>query len=554
MRFCVFESNVPEPKFRTQVPRWGKSLLTVILDVFVSAFAILLLVTTGSAVLALSSKGRQVEGLTLLAYSVAFGIICFALLGAVIVSLPSPYGINARIALGGVLVFSVLQCWRRNVLARLWAGCRRWTLLGLSSWASVACLALGASLVPVTMPNPLPDGAYVIKNENLHVKIQRILGDFPADNYIPFVAAEFLLRDIQFAKERPLMPGQELSNRPILLSLATIPIHAALYPPSPRVEPLPKFRYVGTRWPNVGILGDNVSYRTFLRLAVVFNAALILGFVLVLQRLKVPIELATLSCVVYATSPYFLGQTLFAWPKSLGGFFLILSGLMLLKRHHYYVAGILAGAAYWSHPYAVVYCCCFFLYLICSSRSFSFAKQSAVPFTISLSLILIPWFIWTRIYLQIPSDLVSQNLHAASLYDAVVARLLNLRDAFFPMPISWTNPDAWAQIAIVGMVGAVGPFVVVQALLGGLQAVRRAPMEGILLAALPCSMLIAVFGVRALPALHGLQPLAAVLLAISFWWMYMNLPKRTAMCLGVAQISINLLMIAYRVNALSMSV
>jgi hypothetical protein len=529
-------------------------LLTFISDVFVSTLAIMLLVTTGSALLGLSSKGRQIEGLTLLTYSVAFGILCFALLGVMVVSLPWPYGINARTGLAGILFLSVLQCWRRNVLARLMVGSQRWTLLGLCSWACIAWLSLGATFIPVTMPNPLPDGAYVIKSENLHVKIQRILGDFPADNYIPFVAAEFLLRDIQFAKERPLMPGQELSNRPILLSLAAIPIHAALHPPSQRVEPLPKFRYVGTRWPNVGILGDDVSYRSFLRLAVVFNAALILAFVLVLQRLKLPIELAMFSCVAFATSPYFLGQTLFVWPKSLAGFFLILSGFMLLKRRHYYVAGLLAGAAYWSHPYAIVYCFCFSLYLLCSGRSVSSMKRSSIPFIISMSLILIPWFIWTRIYLQIPSDLVNQNLHAASLQDAVFARVLNLRDAFLPMPVSWISPDAWAQIAIVGMVGAVGPFVVVPALLGGLKVVRKAPLESILLAVLPCSMLVAVFGVRALPALHGLQPLAAVLLAISFWWMYTNLPGKVVGYLGIAQISLNVLVVAFRVAMLGIVV
>lgn len=509
---------------------------------------------TGAALLAVSTTGRRLEGLALLAYSAAFGILSFAVLGLTVVSLPFPYGNNARIGLATVLLLSILQCWRQNVWARLFAGMWYWTLLGASSWILLAWFALSSTLVPVTLPNPLPDGAYVIKNQHLHVKIQRMLGDFPADNYIPFVAAEFLLRDIQFSQERPLMPGQELSNRPILLSLATIPIHAAFHPPSPRFDPLPKFRYVGTRWPDVGILGDDVNYRSFLRLAVAFNATLVLGFVLLLQRFKPPIEMAAIACAVFVSSPYFLGETLFVWPKSMAGFFLIMSALTLLTRRHSYVAGLFAGAAYWAHPYAIVYVGCFSLYLLLRERGDLTLERGLVPFVVTALLVIAPWYMWTRIYLQIPSDLVEQNLFSANLGEAVLARLQNVRRTFLPPPGSWSDADAWARVAITSIMGAVGPLLFVQAALGSIQIARRNLMESILLATLPCIMLISVFGVIGLPALHGMQPLAAVLLVISFWWMHRVFPKKIVVILGCIQILLNIALLIVRANTISASV
>jgi hypothetical protein len=512
--------------------------------------AIAITVIIGSAVLSTSKTGRRLEGLSLLVFSAAVGILSVAALGLVVVSLPFPYGINARVGLASVVTLAALQSYKYNSWRRLLRNDIRWTLLGIGSWLLLTFIALGTTYVPVHFPNPLPDGPYVIKNERLHVKIQRMLGDFPADNYIPFIAGEFLLKDIQFASERPLMPGQEFSNRPILLSLAVIPIHAALIPPITRVDPLPKFRYVGSRWPDVGVLGDDVTYRSFLRVAVAYNATLVLALVLLLRLSSISLRLSVIACFSFVSSPYFLGQTLFIWPKSLAAFLLLVSAYTLMKRRRTYVAAIFAASAYWAHPFAIVFIPFFIFYLVWRERNDADLQRGAMPFALAAALILAPWFIWTRLYLQIPSDLVEQNMFSSDIGQALSARVTNLGRTFLAPPADWGSIEGWTRAAIVSLAGAVGPLLCIPVLFGIAPLLRRNITEFVLFAMAPSLLLVAVFGNIALPALHGLQLLATLLLLAAFAGLD-RLPLRpAAFMLGTAQIFLNVALLVYHGIAL----
>ena len=56
--------------------------------------------------------------------------------------------------------------------------------------------------------------------------------------------AEFFLRGVSFEKERPIMPGNEVSNRTILMSLAACHFEPPLVPNTTTRE-LGTFNYVG---------------------------------------------------------------------------------------------------------------------------------------------------------------------------------------------------------------------------------------------------------------------------------------------------------------------
>lgn len=135
-----------------------------------------------------------------------------------------------------------------------------------------------------------------------------------------------------------------------------------------------------------------------------------------------------------ASSPYFIAQTLFTWPKSLAGFFLILGAYTLLSRRSVFVAGVLAGMAYWSHPYAIVFAGCFGLYILLRDGVKLQCARSLVSYGVALVVCLLPWWLWTRWYLQIPSDLVAQNLlSTASPGDLLWIRVANAARTFLPM-------------------------------------------------------------------------------------------------------------------------
>lgn len=94
------------------------------------------------------------------------------------------------------------------------------------------------------------------------------MGNFPADNYIPFVAEEFLARGISFAREHPLIPGQEVLNRPILLALAVVPFRVAFSPPPRQSGLLPQFPYAGMKYPDTVIFMESPGYREFLDVSI----------------------------------------------------------------------------------------------------------------------------------------------------------------------------------------------------------------------------------------------------------------------------------------------
>ena len=240
------------------------------------------------------------------------------------------------------------------------------------------------------------------------------------------------------------MPGQVVSNRPILMALATVPFHAAIDPPPLQVGPLPRYRYWDRDWPDVGNFLAGPEFRRFLAPAIVLNALALLGAALVLAA-HGPRFLLVPGLLVLATSPFYLSQTIFTWPKSMAAFYVLLALHALARGWHHAWVGALAALAYWSHPLSAAFLIGFGLhYLLGAVRRQEFRALLIYGFTAAA--LLAPWFIWTRLVLRVPSDMLAQNWvgHGVdSLPVHVWIRIVNLHEALAARMLGVHPFDAW---------------------------------------------------------------------------------------------------------------
>ena len=379
-------------------------------------------------------------GLELLGFGAGFGVLIHGLAGLAIALSPAKQA-TARILFLLIWTAAAVGLWRQRHAARSlredprsWREEGVWSTLAILGLFIVACVSL--THLQIKFPRVLPDGPYIFKEHKLPVKLQVLTGELPADNYIPFVVQEYLLRDISFTREHPILPGQEVSNRTILMALATAPFRAALKSPPRRERPLDRFVYVQSEWPDVSVFMDGDGFRRFLPVAIVLNALVLLGAALVIAA-HGPRSLLVPGLLLLATSPFYLSQTMFTWPKCLAAFFLLLA-LHALARGKSPILVAAAGAlAYHSHPYAAVFLLafgCHYAVLTLWKRERAELEQ-LVCYGVAVGLALAPWFIWTRWILGLPSDLVAQNLSGPgvdSLSAHVWVRITNLWQAFAP--------------------------------------------------------------------------------------------------------------------------
>ncbi len=192
--------------------------------------------------IALLHYWTKVRGLELVGYGAAAGVALHALLGCAIAAGPT-----FRWAVLGLLIALTLlsagYLLVRRVLPEFSLALSKPEKISLALWALLLVLGLGLLHLDVRFPEPLPDGMFVFKTHTTNVKVQ-YLTSLPADNYIPFAVAEFFLRGVSFQENRPILPGNEISNRTVLMSLTAMPFRVALGAPHDHPE-LGTYNYVG---------------------------------------------------------------------------------------------------------------------------------------------------------------------------------------------------------------------------------------------------------------------------------------------------------------------
>ena len=497
--------------------------------------------------IALLHSRTKLRGLELVGYGAAAGVALHGLLGCAIAAVPTARWVFVGLLFGLTLLSGAYFVVRR-VPQEFSLALSRPEKISLALWALLLVLSLGFLHIDVRLPDPLPDGMYVFKTHSTNVKVQ-YLTSLPADNYIPFAVAEFFLRGVSFRENRPVLPGNEISNRTILMSLTAMPFRVALGAPHDHPE-LGTYNYLGREWPDVSKLNTNGSFDQFAVVGLVLNALLLLG-VLVFCSSLVANSILPLATLVYVTNPYFLGQTIYTWPKAMAGFFVLLAWTSIRRGHGPVVVAALMALATHCHPCAIVFAGCIGLYYLTQWRLEKLRLPSGVSYLLVFGLILAPWIIWTRFYLNIPSDLVMQNFAGpgtepawASPLGFVWIRLHNFfyliwSTIFLVYPFDFkTVLNNW-QYSLPGVAGLVMIYPAV-AQCAELPKPRPWLWYGLLG---PALLILAIYSCPALVVLHGYQPLLGALIFFGVWWLSRRCPRTICIGLVTLQIFLNLGMV-----------
>ena len=511
-------------------------------------------------------------------------ISIFAIVGILIALIPSDLrGYFGKFFIFTISALSIYFFIRKKLYLSLFNASRveKFFLLGLIVMSGVG---LGISLIPVQLPTQLVDGPYVAKHDYLGVRVQYLTGNLPTDNSLPHVVSEYLLRDISFKDERPVMPGQEVSNRPILVSLILVPIRSAFSLPSKIINELPKFDYVGSSWPDFSVLmSDDFAYMFSLAIGITLNALIFLAIGAFAVRATFSSSLISFGVVlIMLSSPFFIFQTIFTWPKMLAAFFTLYSVLLYCKLRAPMLAGGFLALAYLSHPYAIVFLIGFVLHAIyaylseipwqkkSSSQQLSgievidvrvhdnvsrlefnpaLTRSSTHYFISFLTVFLIlvaPWFVWTKLILHIPSDLVTQNFiqGGQGLINFFWIRPVNFFNTILPIHLLH-YPFDLNRLLVAGAVtvpGAIGILVFIFSL----KYLSESKLERnqVFLIYIPSLLLIFIFSNQAVPALHGLQGPIALLILVGVIQMQKILNARWIYLLLGSQVFINVALLS----------
>ena len=406
-------------------------------ELLLLAWLLLSILSTGLMVV---HRFLRMRGLDLIVYGVGAGIVVHGLFGLWI-ALVAHYhrqitGLLICLALG-----AIVYLWRQKVIVDLAKDLSGPIKIFLGIWIAFVVTCLAITHLEVRWPDTLPDGQFVFKTHTTNVKIQ-LLTTLPSDNSIPFVVQEYLLRRIPFRQEHPLLPFTEVTERTLLLPLVGLPFRAAMDPPPPYRNALPKFHYGSQDWPKTEVLYSESGFRAFLTISIALNALVLLGAGLFCANLGFGAVLP-IAAIVCMTNHYFIAQTIFTWPKAFAGFFIALAWDAFRGRRDPVLAGLCSALAYHCHPYALAFLVgigtC---YLINGYANDGW--RNIVRFVAIIALLLMPWVIWTRFVVSLPSIMLSHNSFPGGT------------DAIFPNPL-WVRVNNIFR-TFVPVVPTIYPF------------------------------------------------------------------------------------------------
>jgi hypothetical protein len=499
------------------------------------------LLLNGVALLRVFTKLR---GLELVGYGAAAGVSLHAVFGWAIAAAPTARGVFVAILIALTVLSAAYLIWRR-VFQELWNALSQGIKIALALWFLLLLFSLALLNVSVRSPRPLPEGVDIFKTPTTNVTIQH-LTSLPADNYIPFAVSEFFLRGISFQKERPILPANEVSNRTVLMSLVALPFRTALGAPYDHPE-LGTFHYLDRDWPDVAKLNTNGAFEQFAVIGLVLNSLLLLGAIIFGAGFGAT-SVVPLAALLWVTNPYFIGQTIYTWPKALAGFFILLAWHSIRAGHRPVVVAVLLALAFHAHPYALAFAGWVALFYLLQWRRQKSGLLSLFVSLFTFIAFLTPWIIWTRYVLEIPSDLIAQNFSgpAAELAWASPMNFIWIRVHNLFFTISSTifvlypfDLGALLERWFVSLPGAVGVVLIYPAVARCAELPRPRPWLWYGLIG-PALSILAIYSCPALPVLHGFQAPLAVLLFLGVWWLSEHCTRRVYLRLVALQLLLNL--------------
>jgi hypothetical protein len=486
----------------------------------------------------------KLRGLELFGYGAGAGVLLHGLVGCGIAAAPVARWVFVALLIA-LSVASAAYFIVRRIVPELSLALSKPMKICLGLWFLLLVLCLGLLHVDVRLPEPLADGIYIFKTPTTNVKIQH-LTSHPADNYFPYAVAEFFLRGVSFAKERPILPGNEVSNRTIMMSLVALPFRVALG--APRDHPqLGTYHYLGRDWPDVAKLYAADSFEQFAIVGLVLNSLLLVGLLVFCATLG-PGSVLSAATLLYVTNPYFIGQTLYTWPKAMAGFFILLAWNSIRHGNGPAIVAALLALAFHCHPYAVVFAGWVGLVYLTQLRREESRLPAVVSYLLIFALIVAPWIIWTQYFLQIPSDLVAQNFAGAGTELAWASPLtfiwIRLHNLFYLLcsTIFLVYPFDLRPVVnnwLESLPGALGLALIYPALAQCAELPKPRPWLWFGFLG-PALSILAVYSCPALPVFHGYQPLLAVLLFFGVWWLSRHCTRRVYLALIGLQLLLNL--------------
>lgn len=500
--------------------------------------------------IALLHYWTRLRGLELFGYGAAAGVALHGFLGCAIGAFPTARWVFVGLLLG-LSVLSAVYWVARRIPQEFLLALARGEKISLALWALLLVLSLGLLHLDVRLPEPLPDGMFVIKAHTTSVKVQH-LTSLPADNYIPFAVAEFFLRGVSFKKERPILPGNEVSNRTILMSLVALPFRVSLGAPHDHPA-IGTFNYIGREWPDVSKLNTNGEFDQFAVVGLFLNSLLLLGLLIFCSSLGAS-SILPQAALLYVTNLYFIGQTIFTWPKAMAGFFILLAWTSIRRGHSPALVAALLALATHCHPYGIVFAGCVGLYYLTQGRLQKGQVPPVIVYLLIFGLILAPWLIWSRYYLHIPSDLVMQNFAGpgteaalASPIDFIWIRLHNLfylfsSTIFLVYPFEFKAIFNNWQFSLPGVLGLI---LIYPALAQCAELPKPRPWRWYGLVG-PAFLILAIYSCPSLLVLHGYQSLLGVLLFFGVWWLSRHCTRTIFASLVTLQLLLNFGMVLAR--------
>ena len=496
--------------------------------------------------IALCHRFTRFGGIELVGYGAAAGVVSHGVLGLLVAV---TWRLRPLFILLPVVcaVASIFYLFRRRVWTQLWPALTRPVRISLLIWLLFLASCVALIHLDVRFPASLPDGMYVFKKHTLNVKIQ-FMTTSPADNYIPYAVTEYLLRHVSFRHERPVLPGNEVSNRTILMSLVAVPFRAALSWPDFGSKKIGTFDYLGQNWPDVEKLYEEASFRQFLVVGIFLNSLLLVGLIVLFSNFQSSNGLA-LASLLFVTNLYVIDQTIFTWPKAMAGFFIVLGWNAVRRNYDPKIAGLCAAAAYHCHPSSIAVVASLGLWYAVQWFRAKSSFRPVLEYGVVFILALLPWVIWTRAILQIPSNMIAQNFAGpgseaalASPIDFIWIRFNNAFDTFSPLPFA-VYPfqlEAVVNHAMFCLPFAVGIFLIIPALAECWRLRAEEPMLVWSGLAIPAALILGLYSCTALPVLHGWQPIIGALMFLGVLRLRRNLSSFAFAALITFQLLCNL--------------
>ena len=516
------------------------SLASDYLLLFWAAFSVLAI---GVAVCA---RVTPLNGIGLLGYGAAAGVAAHGLFGLLIAVSWHTRHIFAALPLLCTAV-ALVDLTRRKEWGRVATSLTKPLRVSLLLYMLFVVVCVALVHAQVRWPETLQSGMFIFQKHRLNTKVQHMTG-LPADNYIPYTVTEYLLRGISFKEHHPILPGNEVSNRTILMSLVVLPFRTALTWQHEWQSGLGKFAYIDSTWPDVESLNDDGSFSQFEVIGIFLNSLLLLGLIVFFAQWNAAGALP-IALIFAMTNAYFISQTIFTWPKAMAGFFILLAWNSVRCRHRAVVVSLCAALAYHSHPSSIVAAICLGLWITLQAWQKQTPARAVVVYGLTFFLVALPWLVWTKLVLDFPSNMIWQNFAGpgteaamASPLNFIWIRVVNAYNTFMPFAFG-VYPFEFQRVlrfTAASLPFAVGLLVIIPALRECQAVASSEPSLFWFGLVAPAAIILLLYSCPAFPVLHGWQPLIGALVFLGVFRIERNLTRRWFAAVILLQIALNL--------------